>query len=419
MNYSKYPRHDVLCIDIRSFYASVEAVMRGLDPMTALLAVVGDPNRSGSVVLAASPALKKKYGLKNVSRFFEIPKDKDIVIAPARMKSYLDVSVEITRMIYSIVPPEAVHVYSIDELWVTLNGTRKLYGSPLQAAHMIQDRILEQFGLTSAIGLGDNKFLAKVVMDIHAKQSPTGIVECRYEDVKRLLWPTPIEKIWGIGTKMEKKLHRLGIFKLGELANYPLEKLKYIYGVMGEQLYWHAWGIDLSPVIGDFVVQERKGYSNGITLLRDYEGHEISTVLLDLCDETCKRARKDGKAGRTIHLSIGYSIDMVGGGGFSRSMSIDAATNSTMKVHEICMTLFNKFYDGFSPVRRVSVSLSKIDDYYGQQLSLFDKKDNTTLERVMDDIKDKYGPAAILRASSYTKSGITLERSKKIGGHFA
>src|SRR5690606_30794519 len=99
MDYSLYPRHDVPCIDMRSFYASIEAVKLGLDPMKAMVAVVGDPNRSGSIVLAASPALKKKYGISNVSRFFELPKDPNIRIVPAHMADYLQVSIEITKLL--------------------------------------------------------------------------------------------------------------------------------------------------------------------------------------------------------------------------------------------------------------------------------------------------------------------------------
>ncbi|MCP3027486.1 DNA polymerase IV [Halobacillus sp. A5] len=418
MDYSSYPRHDVLCIDMRSFYASVECTRRGLDPSTALLAVVGDPSRSGSIVLAASPALKKKHGISNVSRFFELPDDPQLVIAQAHMGDYLEVSVEITKMIMNYVPPEAVHVYSVDELWVTIDGLEKLYGSPYDIARMIQDNIRDQFGIECVIGIGDNKFLAKVVMDIHSKKADDGIAECRYEDVERMLWPTPIEDIWGIGRRMMRNLNRMGIVTLGQLAKHPVKYLKKHYGIMGEQLHQHAWGIDLSPVIGDFTKTEQKGYGHGVTLLRDYTGEELPTVILDLCEEACRRARRDHQAGRTVHLSVAYSSET--GGGFSRSMSMDLPTNITMDMFHLCMRLYRTFYDGESKIRRTSVTLTNLDDDIATQLTLFDdrpkKKD---IGNVMDEIRDKYGSTAILRASSFTKAGITPERSKKIGGHFA
>src|SRR5699024_6089681 len=216
MDYSHYPRNDILCIDMRSFYASVEAVKRNLDPMKTMLAVVGDLKRPGSIVLAASPALKEKYGISNVSRYFDIPDDPDIHIVPARMADYLHVSLKITKLIHNYAPKEAIHPYSIDEIWVTVNGLERLFGDRRQIAEKIKAEIMESFGLTAAIGIGDNKFLAKVVMDLHAKKE--GIAECSYEDVEEKLWPFPIEKIWGIGSRMKRNLNRMGIVTLGQLA---------------------------------------------------------------------------------------------------------------------------------------------------------------------------------------------------------
>ncbi|MDY0406100.1 DNA polymerase IV [Virgibacillus sp. 179-BFC.A HS] len=417
MDYTSYPRHHVLCIDMRSFYASVEAVKLGLDPMQAILAVVGDPSRSGSIVLAASPALKQKYGVSNVSRYFELPKDDpELIIVQAHMADYVHTSIEITKLLMEYAPKEAIHPYSIDEIWVTVDGLEKLFGDSWQIARMIKKEILERFGITCSIGIGDNKFLAKAVMDLHAKKE--GIAECRYEDVEEKLWPFPIEKIWGIGSRMKRNLNRMGIITLGQLANSNLKYLKKRYGVMGEQLYWHAWGIDLSPVFGDFTKTEQKSFGHGMTLLRDYSESEVRICILELCEETCRRARTANKAGKTIHLGIGYSKEV--GGGFSRSRSIVTPTNITMEMYEMCMQLFEEFYDGKSNIRRVYVTLEQLYDDMQTQLNLFD---NTSKRKdlgfVMDRIRDKYGSTAILRASSYLPGGIAIDRSKKIGGHFA
>src|SRR5690625_2405115 len=236
MDYSLYPRNDVLCIDMRSFYASVEAIKLGYDPMTVLLAVVGDPDRSGSIVLAASPALKKKYGISNVSRFFELPNDPKLHIVPAHMADYLQVSAEITKLLNKYAPVDAIHPYSVDEVWVTVDGLQKLFVDLLEIAKKIQEDIYHLFGMTASIGIGDNKFLAKVVLDLHAKKE--GIAECRYEDVPEKLWPFPVEKIWGIGSKMKRHFNRMGIVTLGQLAHYKLSYLKKRFGVIGEQIYW-------------------------------------------------------------------------------------------------------------------------------------------------------------------------------------
>lgn len=401
---------------MRSFYASVEAVKLGLDPMKTLLAVVGDPNRSGSIVLAASPELKRKHGISNVSRFFELPDDPDIHIVPAHMADYLHVSVEITKLINQYVPQEAIHQYSVDEVWVTVNGLQKLFGNRWEVAKKIKHDIQESFGITSSIGIGDNKFLAKVVMDLHAKK--VGIAECTYEDVEEKLWPFPIEDIWGIGSRMKRNLNRMGIVTLGQLANYKLEHLKKRFGIMGEQLYWHAWGVDLSPVFGNFTKTEQKGFGHGISLLRDYTKDEVAYCILDLCEEVCRRARTANQTGRTIHLGISYAKET--GGGFSRSRSIDIPTNVTMDVYHVCMQLFKEFYDGKSNIRHVYVTLTNLVEKGETQLDLFeDRAKKNDIGYVMDAIRDKYGSTAILRASSYTDAGVTLDRSKKIGGHYA
>jgi DNA polymerase V len=416
MDYSLYPRNDILCLDMRSFYASVEAVRLGLDPMKVMLAVVGDMTRSGSIVLAASPALKDKYGISNVSRFFELPDDPNIHIVQAHMADYLEASIKITKLLLQYAPQEAIHPYSVDETWITVNGLQKLFGDRWQIAKLIKQDILDTYGLTCSIGIGDNKLLAKLIMDLHAKKN--GIAECKYEDVQQKLWPFPVEKIWGIGNRMKRNLNSMGIVNLGQLAKTDIHKLKRHFGLMGEQLYWHAWGIDLSPVFGDFIKKEQKGFGHGITLMRDYSKTEIATCILDLCEEVCRRARSVNQAGKTIHLGINYS--KYTSGGFHRSKSIDLPTNITMEVYHVCMQLFHQFYDGHSQIRRVYITLDNLYHDEDLQLNLFeDKAKKKDIGYVMDKIRDKYGPTAILRASSYTDAGIMLERSQKIGGHNA
>lgn len=417
MDYTSFPRHDVLCIDMRSFYASVEAVRRGLDPMEVMLAVVGDTSRRGSIVLAASPALKKRYGISNVSRFFELPNDPDIYIAEANMADYLHTSVQITKLLHCFAPKEAIHPYSVDEVWMTVNGLEKMFGNRIEMARHVKEAILTAFGITCVIGIGDNKFLSKVIMDLHAKKAIDGIAECTYEDVEQKLWPFPVEKVWGIGSRLQRRLYRLGITTLGDMAQFPLATLQKSFGVMGEQLYWHAWGVDLSPVYGDFTRNIQESYGHGITLLRNYTREEALICILELCEEACRRARTDQRAGKTIHLAVSYADHI---GGFNRSKSLEIPTNITLEMYDICQEILDTFYDGKSAVRRLSVSLANLQEDKDTQLDLFaERPQQKDIGYAMDHIRNRHGTTAILRASSYTDAGITLERSKKIGGHWA
>lgn len=370
MNYDSYPRYNFVCLDLKSFYASVEAVDHGLDPMNDFVVVVGDKSRSGSVVLASSPKMKKVFGIKTGSRLFEIPNDKRIHIFQARMEFYLIKSMEITKILHNYGPPESIFVYSIDEIFYQHDGGEVLFGDRVEAAKKIQRDIYDQHKLISCAGCGDNRFISKVTLDNFAKQ--TYIDNCIYEEVPVKLHPLPIGDIWGIGTRMKRNLEKMGIRKLGDIAHYPLERLKKKWGVMGEQLYWHSWGIDLTPpfVTPNFDSSSQKGIGSGKTLLKDHDSMvDIQRVILAQCEEVCRRARESKLAGRTIHLGIGYSQEF--GGGFSRSQSISIPTNVTMDVYKVCLSILRKHYQGF-PVRKVHVSLHNVVSDVEVQLNLFE-----------------------------------------------
>ena len=153
-------------------------------------------------------------------------------------------------------------------------------------------------------------------------------------------------------------------------------------------------------------------------MLRDYTADDAHVCILELCEEACRRARNAGKVGRTIHLGIGYSSEV--SGGFHRSRSIPIPTNITLDMFDVCMQLFYEHYDGKSYIRRVYVTLTNLVDDGHMQLDLFtERSKQKEIGLVMDAIRQRYGTRAILRASSYTDAGITLERSQKIGGHWA
>lgn len=416
MDYSMLPRNQIMCIDMKSFYASCSAVMRGLDPLECYLVVAGDKERKGSIVLASSPKMKTEFGIKTGNRLYEIPNDPRIIVAEPKMATYLRISTEITRVFNRYVPKEAIHTYSVDESFIQVDGAIQLWGDAFTIARKIRDEIEREFQLPCAIGIGPNMLLAKLCLDIEAKKA--GIAEWTYEDVQTKLWPlSPLREMWGIGRRVEKTLNGMGIFTVGQLAHYDLEKLERKFGIMGNQLYHHAWGIDLSK-IGAPIIEGQISFGKSQILLRDYkEEHEIKYVILEMCEEVARRARHYRKAGRTISFGIGYSQDEFGGG-FYRSKTIDEPTNVTMDIYRLCIQLFHQFYEG-KTVRQISLSIGNLVDDNEMQLNLFDKNGwkKRELGYTVDYIRSKFGAGALLRAVSYTKAGTAKHRATLVGGH--
>lgn len=411
------PVRQIVCLDMRSFYASVAAAIEGLDVMETPIAVIGNKRQKGGVVLAASPPLKKQFGITTGMRMYEIPDDPRIHLIEPKMQFYLDVSVELTKLLNRYVPKEAIHVYSIDESFVDFTGTEKLWGPLETLIPRIQDEMYRQFQLYSACGIGPNMLLAKLALDLEAKQS--GVAHWSYADVPKKLWPvSPLRKMWGIGRRLEATLNEMGIFSVGDLAHASLDRLEKKFGVMGNQLYYHAHGIDYSE-FGPMLMESQVSYGKGQTLLRDYvKRSELLAVLLEMCEDVAMRARLAGKRGRTIQLSVGYSKH-VHGGGFQRMRTVDEATNETLAIYRACVELLDAFHDG-RPVRRLSVSLGNLEEEHGIQLELFEppRWKQRQLGQVMDDLRLKYGSTAVLRAVSYTPGGTARRREQLIGGHF-
>lgn len=416
MNYAKIPVKNMLCLDMKSFFASVEAVDRGLDPMTTLLVVVANKNSNGSVILASSPKMKENYGIKTGNRLFEIPAgNEEIHIVESRMALYVKTATHIVKILENFAPYEAIDVYSIDESWICTDGTEKLFGDRWEVARRIREKIYQETSLPSCIGIGPNKFLAKVILDIEAKK--TGIAECRYEDVPTKLWPRNVEEIWGIGRRMKKNLNHIGIFTMGDLAKTPIAKLRKHFGVIGEQLYWHSWGVDLSPAIQPWKLEEeRKSISTGITLMSDYDTEDTEIIILELCEEIGLRLRQAKLVGKTIYLGISYSKNI--NGGFGHAHTISDFTCISSRIYEECILIFHKYHQGY-PVRKVYVAVSNLQSFDTLQLKMFDEYNQRDLKLAfaVDDLKAKYGKDAVLKGVSLQEKAAARERANKIGGH--
>ncbi|MBR4965899.1 MAG: DNA repair protein, partial [Lachnospiraceae bacterium] len=232
-----------ICIDLKSFYASVECVERGLDPMTTRL-VVADPERTDKTIcLAVSPAMKE-LGVRNRCRVFEIPQSISYITAPPRMQLYIDYSADIYRVYLKYFSKEDIHVYSIDEVFIDVTDYVKLYEmTPRMLGEAVMSDVLRTIGIPSTCGIGTNLYLAKVALDITAKHAADRIGELDEDAYRRNLWDhRPLTDFWRVGPGIANTLERRGIYTMREIANAQEDDLYHLFGVDAELLIDHAWG---------------------------------------------------------------------------------------------------------------------------------------------------------------------------------
>ncbi|CAM5360166.1 UV damage repair protein UvrX OS=Lysinibacillus sphaericus OX=1421 GN=LS41612_13005 PE=3 SV=1 [Lysinibacillus sphaericus] len=275
------------------------------------------------------------------------------------MSFFIQMSMTITKLIANYVPVDAIHVYSVDESFVDLTGTEKLWGSPEETAKEIQKAILDQFSIPSAVGMAPNMLIAKLASDLEAKK--TGFAKWTYEDIPKKLWPVrPLSEMWGIGKRMEANLNAMGIQTVGGLANADLAELEKCFGVMGNQLYYHAWGIDLSKLGEPLITNGALSFGKGQMLMRDYHTRkEIAVVFLEICEDVMKRTRDAGFVGRTISLGLSYSHNAMTKG-FHRSKTIAVPTSETLVMYKACIELLDEHFAG-EPARQLSVRISNLE----------------------------------------------------------
>ena len=415
-------KRDILCIDLKSFFASVECALRGLDPFKTPLIVADKSRGNGSIVLAITPFLKAK-GLKSRFRLHELPEDiKGLIVAKPRMQAYLAYSKKIIEIYLSFVAMEDIHIYSIDEAFLDVTSYLSYYKmNREQLAQKILKKIFKETKIPATCGIGDNLLLSKLALDLYSKKALDGIAVMRYQDVESMLWPIkPLSKMWGIGERMEIRLNHLNIYSVYDLAHASRNMLKKRFGVIGEELYFHAHGIDQS------IIKEKNYYHTpmksvglGQTLFKDYTEEMIFTVLLEMTDEVAERLRFGQKEARTLHLGIRYSKAYRGG--FSRQMTFDVPTCDPDDLLEAVLHLFMRFYEGV-PIRQVFIRATSLTPYEARwQSSFFSdvirKEKRQKLWESIDSVRKRYGKKSVTRLISYLESGTAIARADLIGGH--
>jgi len=411
-----------LCIDLKSFYASVECRERGLDPFTTNL-VVADPERTEKTIcLAVSPAMKK-LGVPGRCRVFEIPKQIEYIMAPPRMALYIEASADIYSIYLKYLAKEDIHVYSIDEIMADVTDYLSMYQmSAKELAVMIMEDVRIQTGITAACGIGTNLYLAKVALDITAKHVEDHIGVLDEDSYRKTLWDhRPITDFWRVGKGIAERLERSGIRTMGELAHTDEDVLYHMFGVDAELLMDHAWGEE--PVLmSDLKAYKAKNNSIGSGQVLgcdvDYEGGKL--IVKEMADMLALELVEQGLVTDSITLHVGYN-NRLGAKSAHGTISMRITTSSAKQIMAYAEQLYDRIVNRNLPVHRVTMTFNNVVDEAYQQYDLFtdpaELEREHKLQQAVLDIKGKFGKNAILKGMNLQEGATARERNRQIGGH--
>jgi len=415
-----------LCIDLKSFYASVECVERGLDPMMTSL-VVADPERSDKTIcLAVSPALRA-LGVRNRCRLFEIPSHLSYIVAPPRMRKYIDYAAEIYAVYLSYFSPEDIHVYSIDECFLDVTCYLKTYRTtPRELALRLMEEIRTRVGVRATCGIGTNLYLAKVALDILAKHAEDFIAELTEEDFCKQLWDhRPLTDFWRIGAGTQSRLAECGIHTMREIAEADEEVLFRMFGVDAELLIDHAWGQE-STTMADIKAYRSKNtcLTSGQVLMRDYTRDEGRLIVREMGDLLCLDMVERELVATGVSLSVGFGKGMHTGGHHG-AVRITPKSSSDRSILPVLSELYDRLVPQGYTVRRVQLSFSVVSAVAqgAEQIGMFDggashdELRDTDRQRAVLRIKQRFGKDAILKGMNFEEAATTRERNHQIGGH--
>ena len=499
-----------IAIDLKSFYASVECAARGLDPLNTNL-VVADPSRTEKTIcLAVSPSLKA-LGLGGRCRLFEAVQrvrevnalrrsalggrdfsgksfvgselaanpnlEIDFIIAPPRMRMYMNTSTSIYQIYLKYIAPEDIHVYSVDEVFMDVTKYSALYGlTPHELAiRMIRD-VLSQTGITATAGIGTNMYLAKIAMDITAKHMSADkdgvrIAELDEMSYRRLLWDhKPLTDFWQLGPGYYRRLTKLGLFTMGDIARCSVGKPSDFYnedllynefGINAELLIDHAWGWEPVGIreIKDYR-PENHSLSQGQVLAQPYPSDKALLVIREMTDLLVLDLVEKCLVTNQMVISVIYDVEnfadpdrmasytgTIHADHYGRpvpkhahgSINLDEYTSSTVDILKAVTELYNRIVDPQFTVRRMYVVANNVipensipkKEY--EQLNLFtylsdQKKEQEQkewkdkehrMQKAVVEIKKRYGKCAMLKGMNLEEGATAIQRNKQVGGHRA
>ena len=411
-----------ICIDLKSFYASVECRERKLDPMTTNLVVADLERTEKTICLAVSPSMKA-LGVPGRCRVFEIPKGIPYLTAPPRMQLYIDYSAEIYGVYLKYLAKEDIHPYSIDEVMCDVTNYLPMYqmGARELAQPMMQD-VLDTTGITATCGIGTNLYLAKVALDIMAKHARDHIGELDEESYRRLLWKhKPLPDFWRVGPGIARRLETLGITTMEGVAAADEEVLYRTFGVDAELLIDHAWGRETTTMAD---IKNYKSKSNSIGSGQvlgcdcDFEGGKL--IVKEMVDLLCLELVDKGLVTDSITLHVGYNNRFEKKSAHGTT-TMTVTTSSARQITAYAVRLYERIMDRHTPIHRFTVTFNNVIDEAYQQYDLFtDPKElerEHRMQQAMLDIKEKFGKNAIMKGMNLQEGATTIERNRQIGGH--
>ena len=412
-----------LCIDQKSFYATVECVARGLDPMTTDL-VVADPERSENTICLAVSTHLKKLGVKNRCRIKEIPPHIKHIAAPPRMQLYIDSAAEIHGVFLKYLAPEDIYVYSIDESFLDVTPYLKMYGlTAKDLAKKIMQDVRDTVGTICTCGIGTNLYLAKIALDLTAKHAEDFIGELDEESYREKLWDhKPITDFWRISTGTEARLKRYGISTMRGIALADEECLYRCFGIDAELLIDHAWGRE-PTTIADIkgYKSKSKSLSSSQVLMRDYKYSEGELIAKEMIDQLCLDMAAKKLVTESISLYVGYSYTE-GVPGVGGTAQFARPTNLAVEVVPAIAALYRRIVNPAYVIRRIGLSCNGVvEDPQMLQLNMFEDVNRQLREKALQEallaIRAKYGKNSVLKGMNYQEAATGRERNNQIGGH--
>ena len=413
-----------LCIDLKSYYASVECIERGLDPTTVRL-VVADPERTEKTIcLAVSPALKA-LGIPGRCRVFELPKGIDYILATPRMWLYMRYSAQIYTIYLRYVSQEDIHVYSVDEAFLDITAYYSVRGvTPREFAAQLLRDIRSEVGITATCGIGSNLYLAKIALDICSKKDSSHIGVLTESAYCQQLWDhEPITDFWRVGPGTARRLAEMGIRTMRGVTGADKDMMYRTFGIDAELLIDHAWGRESTTMadIKSFTPVSRS-LNRGQVLTRDYGFDEGRIIVREMAEDLALELFEKGLQAESVGLSLGYAyhspIPPTNG-----SLHLDEASDSVDQLVEQAASLYDSLMVPEQPIRRLTLSYGGVHPCFDAQKSIFTQPPEQGRERSLQNtivkIKNKYGKNGVFKGIDLLDGATALERNRQIGGHRA